>query len=461
MSKILVVDDDPSFNKMVAVFLDRNKFEIVSVHSSKSAIEAFDHHTFDLMLTDFKLPDMDGLKLIEKVKEGKPNLPVILMTNYKDIRTAVKSIQLGAFEFVTKPINPDELLLLVRRAIASEIKKSSSKTIEEKHTKASKVSGGIVDDYIVGKSDDAQELWNHIELVAPTKMSVLILGESGTGKEYAARLLHDKSKRNHAPFFAIDCGALSKELAASELFGHVKGAFTGALYEKEGAFEKANGGTLFLDEIGNLSYDVQVQLLRVLQERSIRKVGHDQEVPVDVRVIAATNEGLKQAIDEQNFRLDLYHRLNEFSLQVPPLRSIKDDLKEFIDHFLKLSALELNKEVPVLTNETLEILKQYSWPGNLRELRNIIRRSVLLCEGKQITTIHLPEEIRKEKLNASKIEGFSLLKTDLKKVRQENEKEMILRVLEETKYNKSRTAAILNIDRKTLYNKIKQYDIEL
>lgn len=454
MSKVLVVDDDPSFNKMLTVFLNRNQFEAISVHSSKSALEALKKHVFDLVLADFKLPDLNGLKLIECIKAEKSHLPVILMTNYRDIRTAVKSIQLGAYEFVTKPLNPSELLVLVNKAIASRGKEENVSSVVTVQTPP--LASGS--DYIIGQSPEAQELWQHIGLVAPTKMNVLILGESGTGKEYAARMLHKKSSRSHGPFVAIDCGALSRELAASELFGHVKGAFTGALFNKTGAFEKARGGTLFLDEIGNLSYEVQVQLLRALQERKIRRLGSDDEISVDARIIAATNEGLKNAMDQHTFRLDLYHRLNEFSLHVPALRDITHDLPVFIDHFLELSAQELGKAAPAMGDEVLKIFNTYSWPGNLRELRNIVRRSVLLCDGHVITPGLLPEDIRYEQLKPHS--GNAANNPDLKMVLNKTEKETILDALAQTRYNKSKAAAVLNIDRKTLYNKIKQYGIE-
>lgn len=461
MPKILVVDDDPSFNKMLTVFLNRNNYESIQAHSAKSALESMSQNDFDLVLTDFKLPDLDGLELIERFKTEKPDMPVILMTNYKDIRTAVKSIQLGAFEFVTKPVNPDELLLLVKEAIKSKSQQKDH-SLQTDNQKTKNTPSSSEQGYIKGSSEIAQKIWQHIELVAPTKMSVLILGESGTGKEYAAKMVHSLSSRSNENFYALDCGALSKELAASELFGHVKGAFTGALYDKQGAFEKAHKGTLFLDEVGNLSYDVQVQLLRALQERKIRRIGSDKEITVDVRVIAATNENLSQTHDEAGFRQDLYHRLNEFSISLPALRERNSDLKEFIQHFVSLAANELDKPTPTLTDETESILLHYHWPGNLRELRNIIRRAVLLSQSDQIEASHLPEDIRnpQEKTGNTANEPFSLAKADLKEKQRETEKEMIERVLKETKYNKSRTAAILNIDRKTLYNKIKQYGIE-
>ncbi len=454
MFKILVVDDDPSFNKMLTVFLNRNQFEVISVHSSKSALEALKKNIFDLVLTDFKLPDLNGLRLIERIKAESSRLPVILMTNYKDIRTAVKSIQLGAYEFVTKPLNPSELLVLVNKAIASRGKEAGVSSTSRSKAAPS----ASTPDYIIGQSPEAQELWQHIGRVAPTKMNVLILGESGTGKEYAARMLHEKSSRKQGPFIAIDCGALSKELAASELFGHVKGAFTGALYNKTGAFESAGAGTLFLDEIGNLTYEVQVQLLRALQERKIRRIGSDHDISVDVRIIAATNEGLKKAINQDSFRLDLYHRLNEFSLHVPALRHITEDLPAFIDHFLELSSRELDKAAPTLSEEVLEIFNNYSWPGNLRELRNIIRRSVLLCDGTLITPGLLPDDIRYAQNKPDSVKTPD--SQDLKTVRNSIEKDTILDALAQTRYNKSKAAAVLNIDRKTLYNKIRQYGIE-
>ncbi|MEO9869828.1 sigma-54-dependent transcriptional regulator [Ekhidna sp.] len=453
MAKILVVDDDPSFNKMLITFLIRNSFETTAAHSSQSALRALDNNSFDLVLTDYKLPDFNGLELIEKIKKKEPNLPVILMTTYSDVRTAVKSIQLGAYEFLTKPVNPDELLLLVQRVLSMDKKQEVSK-----ENKAS------ANEYIAGDNESGRELIQHIELVAPTKMSVLILGESGTGKEYAARMIHQKSKRKSNVFFAVDCGALSKELAPSELFGHIKGAFTGASQNKKGAFELANGGTLFLDEIGNLSYEVQVQLLRALQERKIRKVGDDTDISVDVRILAATNEALMDTSETTDFRLDLYHRINEFTLKIPPLRKRIEDFEKFVDHFLHLSSNELNKDAPAISSDVMQIFKNYHWPGNLRELRNIIRRCVLLSTGDKITLSHLPEEIKNsiqdgnEKTAGTNRENIN--KEDLKALQKETEKEAIIRVLKAAKYNKSKAAETLNIDRKTLYRKLKKYDID-
>lgn len=453
---ILVVDDDPSFNKMLSSFLIRNDFKVNSVFSSASALESLSQETPDLVLTDFKLPDLNGLELMEKVKEVSTKSAMILMTNYQDIRTAVKSIQLGAFEFVTKPVNPDELLLTVKAALRHKQGGSSEAESKQKESKPKQSERK----HIVGKGEKSLKTWEHIQLVAPTKMSVLILGESGTGKEYAARMIHEKSRRANEVFATIDCGSLSKELAASELFGHVKGAFTGALSDKKGQFEIANGGTLFLDEVGNLPYDVQVQLLRALEERSVRKVGSEKEIKVDVRVIAATNEKMAGAIDSQHFRLDLYHRLNEFELHLEPLRNRMEDLDEYLDFFLHNSNNELDLEVTGFAEEVVSVFKAYHWPGNLRELRNVVRRATLLCQKGQIGLGHIPETLITESRVQQPNTEQNTPGYDLKNIQEHQEKETIQRVLEEVRYNKSKAAELLNIDRSTLYNKISKYQIK-
>ncbi|UXP33363.1 sigma-54 dependent transcriptional regulator [Reichenbachiella agarivorans] len=463
MAKILVVDDDPAFNKMLSSFLRRQDHEVEEAFSSKSALAAFKTQAIDLVLTDFKLPDMDGLDLIRIIKEERPDLPVILITNYSDIRTAVTSIQLGAFEFVTKPVNPDELLLTVGQAL---LEKSSSGETKSKAIKKS----DSPPKYVVGKSPASLKLWEHLQLVAPTKMTVLILGESGTGKEYAAKMIHEKSKRSKEPFVALDCGVLSKELAASELFGHVKGAFTGAVQDKKGAFEVANGGTIFLDEIGNLPYAVQVQLLRVIQERKVRRVGSEKEIDVDVRIIAATNENIKETGSQSEFRADLYHRLNEFEIKIPPLRERREDLAEYVNLFLHQACEELDREVEGLDADAMSIVENYPWPGNLRELKNVIKRGVLLSMGSKITSAQLPGELAHESIlvpsysseNGHGVESMiQQPATDLKAMQEQNEKQLILETLERTKYNKSKTAKLLNIDRKTLYNKLTKYQIDV
>jgi two-component system response regulator HydG len=460
--KLLIVDDDPSFNEMLSNYLLRNDFMVESAHSGQSALELLKNHKFDLVLTDFKLPKMNGLELIEIIKKEKAQIPVILITNYADIRTAVQSIKLGAYEFVNKPVNPDELLKTIEKALEpsskSKLSNSLPNTSDQSHSR-----------YIIGNNPLSLELWKQVNIVAPTKMSVLILGESGTGKEYVARKIHELSKRAEKPFISVDCGVLSKELAASEFFGHKKGAFTGALTDRKGQFELANGGTLFLDEIGNLPYEVQTQLLRALQEKVIRKVGGEHEIPIDVRVVAATNEKLTQNIQQDLFRNDLYHRINEFEIYTPALKERLDDLNVFIDFFLKSSSEELEKEVYKVSDGVLASFNNYDWPGNLRELKNIIKRAVLLTETSSIEIEHLPigfthkrevqkdDKVHKEATSNSASTDAAF---DLKERQELQEKEAIQQALLQHKYNKSKAAKALNIDRTTLYKKIKLYNLD-
>ncbi len=457
--KILVVDDDPYFNKILTSLLKKNNFDVKSCFTSKSAMEIMASQTFDLVLIDYKLPDIDGLELMKKIKSKSPDQLMILITNYSDIRTAVKSIQNGAFEFVTKPVIPDELLATINAALRQTIESD-----KKKHTQSKQLED-LDKKYIIGKSKSSRQVWEQLHLVAPTKMSVMIVGESGTGKEYAARIIHENSKRKTKPFISVDCGALTKELAISELFGHVKGAFTGALNDKKGQFELANGGTLFLDEVGNLSYDVQMQLLRTLQEQKIRRLGSEYDISIDVRVISATNEQMANAIEIQKFRLDLFHRLNEFELNICPLRDRLEDLDEYIQLFLQQANNELEKSVEGFDKEVFEIFQKYPWFGNLRELRNIVRRSVLVCQGNKVGISQIPEALLEENTYQNSISSANEpkipLSNDLKQLQEQQEKEAIERTLIKTKYNKSKAASILNIDRTTLYNKISKYKIDV
>ena len=454
---ILVVDDDPSFNQLLSNYLKREGFEVISVHSSNSALEVVSKQKIDLLLSDYRLPDMDGLALIAKIKNEYPGLPVILITNYADIRLAVNSIKLGAFEFVSKPVIPDELLKVVNLALSRQAQQQSSEK-SNKHKQSP--------DYIIGKDEQAAQVWKHLSIVGPTKMNVLIVGESGTGKEYVARNIHALSRRAEMPFVAVDCGALPVELAASELFGHVKGAFTGAITDKRGLFEEANKGTLFLDEVGNLPYEVQVLLLRAIQEGVIKRVGSNKEIKVDVRIVAATNDFLKRGIENNTFRNDLFHRLNEFELSLPPLRNRLEDLDEFSDFFVQQACEEFDKPLVKVHEEVRQIFRNYSWPGNLRELKNIIRRAVLLCTGTEITPDVLPmglKDITDEQpfQPGKEIEGNGSVSLNIKDKSKENEKKMIIDALKIHKYNKSKAAEALNIDRSTLYKKIKDYNIEI
>ena len=442
MIKILIIEDDLTFSQILEGFLTRHKHEVQVTHDVKNSLVLLDQLNFDLLLVDYRLPDGTGLDVLSHLREKGLFQPVIIMTSFNDVRTAVKSIQLGAFDYITKPVNPDELLMIINNAIKGKEIVVLETSIEHA-------------DAIKGKSANADKLYEHINLVAPTDMSVIIQGESGTGKEYAARALHSQSKRMNKPFVAVDCGALSKDLAASELFGHVKGAFTGAINDKKGQFELANGGTLFLDEVGNLSYEVQVKLLRALQERIIQPVGGVKSIKVDVRIITASNDDLKANVGNGVFREDLYHRLNEFKIQLPALRDRGKDLELFIAHFIKLSNLELQRNVTNISTQARELLLQYDWPGNLRELKNVIKRMVLLTQGETAEVDSLPEE-----MILSINQGPRSTGSDLKAINETNEKAMIIETLLKVKYNKSKAAKLLNIDRKTLYSKMERYEID-
>ena len=442
MAKILIIEDDLTFSQILEGFLTKHGHEPIAVNEVKKSLKLTAEQSFDLFLVDYRLPDGTGLDVLSHIRGMGMTQPVIIMTSFNDVRTAVKSIQLGAFDYITKPVNPDELLMIINNALGKKEKPVSGSSIEHA-------------DAIKGKSSIADKLYEHINLVAPTDMSVIIQGETGTGKEYAARALHMHSKRKDKPFVAIDCGALSKELAASELFGHAKGAFTGALNDKKGQFEAANGGTLFLDEVGNLSYEVQVKMLRALQERTIQPLGSTKNVKVDVRIITATNDDLKNSVSNGDFREDLYHRLNEFKIQLPALRDRGKDIELFINHFIKLSNEELNRNVQHLSPAAKDLLLQYDWPGNLRELKNVIKRMVLLTPTETAEIEALPEEMIISINQVPKPNG-----SDLKAINEVNEKMLIMETLVKVKYNKSKAAKLLNIDRKTLYSKMERYEIE-
>ena len=455
MPHVLIVDDDPTFCLMLKAFLENNGFTVKEVFSAGSGLKALSQASFDMVLTDFRLPDKDGIQLLNEIRKEWPGLPVILMTRYAEIRTAVNAIKLGAFEYVTKPVNPDELLLTIRKALELNVPELPVKQAPHRSSTARSNFR-----YVHGVSAASVKVDQYIKLVAPTDMSVIIQGESGTGKEYIARMIHQQSNRSLKPFVAVDCGALSKELAVSELFGHVKGSYTDASSDKEGQFQTANGGTLFLDEIGNLSYDIQLKLLRATQERKIRRIGSNKDIEIDVRILAATNENLDEAVLRGGFREDLFHRLNEFKINVPALRSRNEDIPLFADHFLHSANQELHKSVKGFDDQVKKAFSNYSWPGNIREFRNVIRRAVLLAGTDKITIDQLPEEInaptRLEKLIDIKTsESF-----DLKSMAEKNERAMIMNTLEKVHYNKSKAARLLNIDRKTLYNKMRIYSID-
>lgn len=444
--RILIVDDDVAFGVMLKTWFQKNSWETVLISSLEQALQVSASSQFDLILSDLRLPDGDGIMFLTYLREKKIMTPFIIMTGYADVQTAVNAIKLGAFDYLKKPIIPEVLQQKIELALTQD--KADKKDKKDKEDKKEK---GVAT-MVKGNSPVIQRVYTHVSLVAPTKMSVLVLGESGTGKEYIARMIHDQSGRKDKPFIAVDCGSLSMELAPSELFGHKKGSFTSAIADKRGVFEEAKGGTVFLDEVGNLPYEVQKQLLRALQEQKVRPVGSAQDIDVDVRIVAATNEDLEKAIEEGRFRQDLYHRINEFSIEVPPLRDRAEDLEEFAYHFLKQANAELGKDVKRISNEALDIMKQYQWDGNLRELRNVIRRATLFAENNEISADNLPV-LKNKTQKAPEVEDMALQPGD--------EKEQILAALKKARGNKTVAAKLLQIDRKTLYNKMHLYGIDL
>lgn len=439
MAHILIIDDDVTFAMMLESLLKKNKYKVSSVFSAASVKRILKDQTFDVVFTDLRMPDIDGMEIIKLIKNKTPKTQVIMMTGYADISTAIESIKRGAFDYIPKPLNPEEVLNLVKEALNEKKGKAEDKTTRSWKSTA----------YMEGYSRASQQLKEYIELVAPTPMSVLLIGESGTGKEYAARLIHEMSDRAQQPFIAVDCGAIPKELVASEFFGHIKGSFTGAVADKTGYFEAANKGTLFLDEVGNLPPSSQAQLLRVLQERTVKPIGSNFDKPVDVRVIAATNENLQHAQENDSFRSDLYHRLNEFQINLPPVRERQADIMVFANHFLEQANEYLGKSITGFDKSVEQVFLDYPWPGNLREMKNIVKRATLLCRGESISLKEIPLEMQRKKPAGN---DFALYN-------KEDECQAIQKALERAEYNKSEAARILKIDRKTLYNKLKLYNI--
>lgn len=442
--KILVVEDDASFGMMLLTWLKKNGYEAVLASRYEQAKIEISSNAFSLIITDLRLPDGDGILLMTWVREKvKSRVPIIVMTGYAEVQTAVSAMKLGAFDYLKKPINPSVLQEKIEAALTASAEEVIDEFIPQRKQ------------FVRGSSLVMQRLYKHVELVAPTRFSVLILGESGTGKEYIARMIHDCSPRKNGPFIPVDCGSLSKELAPSELFGHLKGSFTSAIADKKGVFEQAKGGTVFLDEVGNLPYEVQMQMLRALQEQKVRPVGSATDVNVDVRIVAATNENIEKAISEGRFRQDLYHRINEFALEVPALRERIEDFEELTAFFIDQANQELGKNVKGISDEAMRVMKMQTWNGNLREMRNVVRRCVLFTESDKIELDDLPVFAQAaQSLAPNNMEDdFALRPGD--------EKEQIESALRKARGNKTVAARLLQIDRKTLYNKMHQYDIEL
>lgn len=462
MDSLLIVEDDIAYSTMMQTWLKKKGFDVDKVSSVKAAVKIINSDKqYHLVLSDLRLPDHDGLFLLDWMRKSGINIPFIVMTSYAEVQNAVLAMKSGANDYIAKPVQPDILLQKIHDAINAANRTDTSETApapkEEKtgivssanNSNAGEDESSTPSRYIEGTSEVSRQLYDYVRLVAPTPMSVLILGASGTGKEYVAHRIHELSQRKDKPFFALDCGAIPKDVAASEFFGHAKGAFTGAVTDKKGAFEVANGGTLFLDEVGNLSYDVQVQLLRAIQERKIRPLGSTKEIDVDIRLVCATNENLEKAVAEGTFREDLYHRINEFTIYMPPLKDRGTDIFLFANLFLRLANEELGRNIIGFDAKASEMLMRYEWPGNLRELNNVVKRSVLLCRG---------DKIGVEQLNMS-MTNTSTRPKDLSLHNIDEEKERILSALRSCGGNKSKAAILLGVDRKTLYNKLQKYGI--
>lgn len=465
MPNILVIDDDKDICLILSKFLTKNNYFVSVAHTGEEGLKQLRSTDFDLILCDYRLPDISGVELLQKIKILNASVAVIIITGYSDVKTAVETFRYGASDYVTKPLYPDELLVTIRETISKNQAKLGNQNVMEgskgETTKRSVAGNLSTEDFIVGKSSQSQTVQRHVELIAPADMSVVIHGETGTGKEFVAQSIHKLSGRAGKPFIAIDCGALPKELAGSELFGHIKGSFTGAVSDKQGSFEIADGGTIFLDEIGNLSYENQVKLLRVIQERKIKRIGANKDTSIDVRIIAATNENLTRSVKEGRFREDLYHRLNEFKIQLAPLRERKEDILYFAEFFLQKANQLLNKDVKSFSPEVRSYLSNYYWHGNLRELNNVVKRSVLLTTGDEIQPESLPQEITQA--GAIPHDGDHGIMEEnvglLKSIAWTAERQAIIDALEKVNYNKSKASELLNIDRKTLYNKLKLYNI--
>jgi two-component system, NtrC family, response regulator HydG len=476
--KILIIDDDIDLCSLLSRYLNKKGFETETAHTGSKGIARFTEHKYDAVICDYRLGDMDGKHIIAALREKDPAIKILVITGYSDIKTAVEVIKLGAFDYITKPLIPDEVSAILANLLQTS--GASSNDGSDKKVKAvspaekkSEMNGD--DEFFEGQSPAAKALYAQVRIVADTNYSVILYGESGTGKEVIARAIHNMSERRDKPFVAMDCGTLSKELSGSELFGHVKGAFTGALHDKVGHFELASEGTLFLDEVGNLSVEVQATLLRVIQERKFRRVGGNKEMDVNVRLIVASNENLQDAYRKGKFREDLYHRFNEFSINLPPLRNRREDIIPLTDFFLSKATAEINKDIAGFDDGVLQTFLQYNWPGNLREFRNVIRRAVLLTKaGGKITADTMPWEITSSSAfpstsNTETKTGTSSSplqmhsngedKDILKEAASRAEYEAIMAALQQVNFNKKKAAELLKIDRKTLYNKIKNFQL--
>ena len=445
---ILLIDDDESLRKIISHNLTSDGYRVVSASGGKEGLEIFKKENFDLIITDLKMPDLDGMDVLKEVRRLKNDVIVIMITAYGTIEKAVEALKTGAFDYITKPFNRDELKIAVDKAL--KIKRLEEENIRLK----SELDEKFKFESIVGVSSKMVDVLEMVKRVARTDSTILLLGESGTGKELIARAIHHNSLRSHKPFVVVNCAAIPDDLLESELFGHQKGSFTGALEDKIGKFEYANGGTIFLDEIGDLKLELQAKFLRVLQEKTIDKVGGNNPIEVDVRVIAATNQNLRELIEKGVFREDLYYRLSVIPIKIPPLRERKEDIPDLINHFLnKFKARGDIRFNP----KAVRVMQNYFWKGNIRELGNVIERVLLLRRGKEIGIEDLPEEIR---FNSQKPTDFIPEIPEHGISLEDVEKELLLKALEKKNWNQSKTADFLNITRATLIYRMEKYGIK-
>ena len=446
---ILIIDDEKNIREGLSASLEMEGYNTVLAENGKEGLELFAKGDIDLVITDLRMPQVTGEEVLEKIISGSPGIPVIVLTGHGSIDTAVEAMRKGAYDFLTKPLNLDRLTLIVKRALQGRELTLQHRLLQEE---LQELQGKKVFESIIGKSSQMQKVFDMIKRVADSKASVLITGESGVGKELIANAIHNLSSRKEKPMIRVHCAALTETLLESELFGHEKGAFSGAVARKRGRFELANGGTIFLDEIGEINQNVQIKLLRVLQEKKFERVGGEETIEVDVRVVAATNKNLLEEIKKGNFREDLYYRLNVVHIEVPPLRERKEDIPLLVAEFIKTYAKENSKEIEGLDNKTRSILYNFDWPGNIRQLKNCIESAVVMCQGKIITVDDLPPGIVSSNENET-------IKIPLGIPMEEAEKIIITENLAYFKGNKSKTADVLQIGRKTLHRKLEEYNL--
>lgn len=446
-SKILVVDDEEVIRTSFSEWLTEVGYEVLTAPGGQEALDIIKQGEIDVLLADLKMPLMDGILLMKKVKEFDPNLPVVIMTAYGSIASAIEAMKAGAYDYLEKPFCPERVEIMIKNLMAHQI------ILKENVALRKELSKKYQFEDLIGKSPKMQQVFELIRTVAKSNATVLIEGETGTGKELVAKALHAEGQRSKGPFVSLNCAALPEGLLESELFGHEKGAFTGAIAQKKGKFEYANGGTIFLDEIGDISPNTQVRLLRVLQEREFNRVGGNEIIKVDVRVITSSNRDLKKRVEEGEFREDLYYRLHVVPIGVPPLRERTEDIPILAHYFLKKYNTENNKNIREFAPEVLEIFMEYTWPGNVRELENAIEYSVVLSHEDVIQLGHLPPALKKTCLAEST--GVS---QDIKALR-EVERQHIIKILEETNWNLTHTAKTLGISRSTLHLKLKEYNL--